>query len=270
MSQIRSADIPEQTTLVALYGAKPPAIAALIRELQDIIASELGSGFEPYASEQVHATLIGLESARDDPRVNRNRFERDGTAEPMDLAGYLRWLREGDALPFAVQLGGFADRDYPFESQGKRPYLRSFSLQGEFAVLMGWPVEMAARPEGGNPNDVAGEFPRCLERIRRAGEAYGIVHRYHIDPSGFDDDFYLRLGTLVPDRVDDGSRQQIEANLREQLAARPALRIRVGPEDLSLVAYRDRQLPWPGSRRKRLSEVDLDRGADREAPRPSS
>jgi len=252
----------EQATLVAFYGEKREPLASLIRDLQQTIVAELGSAFTSYALEQVHATIIGLESTPADPRLHRSRQSRGGNADPMDLAGYLRFLREAGELPFTVQISGFRDRPYPFESRSQRPYLRSFSLQGEFAVLMGWPIEaresadpLAAATRSADPGQ---SHPASLARIRRSAESFQIVHQYHVAPGDSDNDLYLRLGILARDRISDAHASRLEEMIRERLAAMPATIMLVDADDLSVISYTDPGLPWPDSTRWPLPEIDLD------------
>ena len=260
----------EQATLVAFYGDKPDLLASLISELQETTSDELGSAFSGYSLEQVHATIVGLEGTADDPRVNQNGACRGGRREAMNLPGFLRSLREGDDLPFSVQLGGFVDRHYPFESRCQGPDQRSFSIQGEYAVLMGWPVSAGtsldavvsprARDARADRNEAEPSYPATLGRIRRSAESFHIHHQYHLAAVDFDNDLYLRLGTVDRDRIPDALSSSLEERARERLGGRPATLLPVGVEDLSVVSYTDRSLPWPESRRCPLPEIDL--GAD--------
>src|SRR5262245_43314583 len=127
-----------QLTLVAFYGQKPNALADLIRECQQTIAARFGRSFQPYDMLQVHATILGLEPCPQSVN-NRNLSLYRGELKEMDLAGFRAFLSGDGHLPFTVQLGGFQPADDYFESRGMTPYQRSFSIQGAFAVMMGWP-----------------------------------------------------------------------------------------------------------------------------------
>ncbi len=52
-------------TLVAFHCPKPDPLSQLVDYLQVNLYSELGSAFSPYAADQVHATMIGLEGWRE-------------------------------------------------------------------------------------------------------------------------------------------------------------------------------------------------------------
>ena len=140
-----------QATIVALYGEKPEPLRSLLASLQADVADALGRRFKRYRLDQIHATIVGLE--RDERQaarlVNRNLATLQGAEATMDFAGLLAFVRTSSLIPFTVQIGGFAERDYPFTSRGARPFDRSVSLQGRSAMVMGWPV--SAMPAAGQP-----------------------------------------------------------------------------------------------------------------------
>lgn len=130
-------------TLVAFYGEKPEPLAALIDAVQKHAHRLLGNNFAPYAMEQVHATIVGLEGARSatGELVNANYLSLRGEWRAMDLPRCLDHLQRTPLLPFTVRFGGFQnDAAYPFTSRGEHPFARSFTTQGARAVLMGWPA----------------------------------------------------------------------------------------------------------------------------------
>ena len=112
---------PHQATLVALYGAKPAALDDLIRRCWEKIAEAFGSEFSPYDMKQIHATVVGLEYFAGPALCNLNFYRYRKKALPMDLPGFRNYLLSGHQLPFCVQIGGFANRDYPFTSRDLRP-----------------------------------------------------------------------------------------------------------------------------------------------------
>ena len=168
-----------QATLVALYGAKPAAFHELIRRCLQKIAEALGSEFSPYDMDQIHATIVGLEYAAGSALYNLNFYRYRKKALPMDLPGLRNYLLSGHRLPFCVQIGGFADRDYPFTTRGLRPHSRSFSIQGDKAVIMGWPIRGKPLQEApATASDVVQEarlYPRALGRIRLSAQTYNLV-----------------------------------------------------------------------------------------------
>jgi hypothetical protein len=132
---------------------------------------------------------------------------------------------------------------------------------------MGWPavsgtsgnavVSPTARNDAAGCDEEEPSYPATLERIRRSAEPFHILHHYHCAPDDFDNDLYLRLGIVERDPISDSVASSLEQRVRERLAERPATLLRIGAEDLSVVSYRDRNLPWPESRRWPLPEIDL-------------
>src|SRR5881394_3532147 len=125
-----------QLTLVSHYGPKPAALGEKIRLLQSMLTEQLGSGFKPYALEQVHGTIIGLEGARVGMHIRNENFRRyRGTERLIDFHGLLHFLRTWTEPDWNVRLGGFDPvRDHGFTSAGQHPFVRSFSVRGEIAV----------------------------------------------------------------------------------------------------------------------------------------
>lgn len=222
-----------QVTLVAYYGDKPSVIEALIRSLQEELGHQLGSAFEPYGVEQVHATLIGLEALREGPEIlNLNFKELRGERRPMNLVELLGFIDKTSRLPFEVQIGGFSPATaYPFTSRAEHPYYRSFSLQGAVAVAMGWPVSGKI-------------YPRHLDSLRRCFNDYSVLHQYHRSSSDLDNDFFFVLGRVARSLLTECQVQDMQDALREKCAAMAPIRVTVGREFLSLALYEDPQLPW--------------------------
>src|SRR5262249_37040328 len=134
---------PVNATVVAFYGEKPGRLADFIAMLHERLGSALGPAFVPYPPAQVHATLVGLEGERSRATgelVNRDFAELRRQRRIMNVAGALRRIASSPALPLPIRIGGFApDVDHGFASRGQHPYRRSFSVQGENVVAIGWP-----------------------------------------------------------------------------------------------------------------------------------
>ena len=212
-------DSTRGVTLVAFYGDKPAEFAALIADCQQRLHAFAGSAFRPYAVAQVHATVVGLERAAD-----------------ADFEGLFHFLRE-EVRPIQIQIGGFkADRRYPFESRGEHPYRRSFSIQNDVAVAMGWPS--------------SGE----LDRLRRSMQRFGVVHKYHRMPTDIDNDLFFVLGRLRPGYSSAAAIQECEDALRSRLAAANPVRVTVEVDSLSVVTYCDPRLPLDSSVRVSLAD----------------
>jgi hypothetical protein len=252
-----------QATIVAHYGPKPDAVATWLTGCLGMLRALVGTHFEGYEIDQIHGTLIGLE--RDDRHAgtfrNRNFQVLRGIRAEMDFDGLLPALRFAFDSPLLVQIGGFAPGDDPFRSRGLRPFDRSFSIQGNKAVVMGWPVRSSstndARPSFDHREGRSRRYPDSLHRIRLDMQSHGVLHAYHARPRDFDNDFYFRIGTLsdctpLTSRV--VSRTEVAA--RKWLAAHPLfIEIRLG--DLSVAFYEKTELPRATTQTRCLSDTQL-------------
>ena len=174
----------KQATPVALYGDKLSPLVDLISEIQSTVAKSCRGAFEPYDVRQIHATIIGLEHRIGSLKQNLNFWKYRGRQVETDLDGFLTFLKGSSRIPFAMQVAGFADRHYPFLSDpfekrmSARPYDRSFSIQGDKVVVMGWPIRgapMSRRPRV--QHEFAQEaklYPQTLDDIRRAAQKFGL------------------------------------------------------------------------------------------------
>lgn len=226
----------KQCTLVAFYGAKPPALGRLIGECQALLAE---CARNLYDLGQVHATIVGLGGLPDAPLINGNFARYRVRRVAMDVPGFVDALRGSALVPWRVQLGGFAPGDAPFTSRGQHPYHRSFSIQADKMVLMGWPV--AGR-----------SYPDTLDRLRTMAQRFGILHAYHQSEKDVDNDFYLRLGLCRGDQL---SHSVVEDRVRRHLAASPPLVLDITLAELWLVAYQDETLPTESSQAWSLADA---------------
>ena len=218
-----------QLTLVSFYGEKTEEFVVWIRSIQQILSAELGTAFEPYSPDQIHGTIIGLEGTRVESGVrSNNRLEYLGEECTFDFDRMLNFLR----TPFggcSIQVGGFRpDGDYSFLSQGQHPFVRSFSIQRETAVAMGWPT-------------IDGTFPNALDRLRRTLERFGALRKWAWNEGEVDNDFYFVVGR-VASTLDEAMRQATELRIRDLIASSPPLLLRLTPQDLQFVSYTDRRL----------------------------
>jgi hypothetical protein len=229
-----------QLTLVSHYGPKPPEFAVLVRELQQILLEALGERFSPYAIEQIHGTIIGLEGTPGERGVLSDNFRQLRNEERcFDFAGMLQFFRR-EFSGFDVQVGGFrANENYSFLSQQRSPFLRSFSVQSATAVAMGWPRDEAT-------------FPPSLDRLRRSLERFGALRKWAWREGEVDNDFYFVLGQIAGPLAE-AERRSIESRAREWLSANSQT-LHVGHETLSFVAYSDLRVPLETSRAFRLND----------------
>ncbi|MGH3193540.1 MAG: hypothetical protein ACRDOL_41050 [Streptosporangiaceae bacterium] len=206
----------------------------LLTWVQELIAGCVGEYFRPYSLEQVHATLIALNGVGDPAAgtiVNEYFLEHAGVAVQMDLPLVMRIVAAHFAEPLAVRFGGWgADHAVPFRSHGEHLHERSFSVQGNAFVLMGWPT--AAVTGDGRP----------LDRLRLDMNAAGVLHKYHRSDADVDDDLYLVVGHH--DGAPGGALERAAAAVRERLAADP-VELPISLADVCIVAADSHTLAPP-------------------------
>lgn len=244
--------MPGQVTMVSLYGEKDEQVSAAIRRWQQAVAHTVGDAFTPYHLSQTHATIIGLERHQA-PAYNANFAKYRGRNVAMDFAGFLDYLRRCGRIPFEVQLGGFVDRDYPFTSRGTTPYRRSFSVQGDTVVVMGWPVCGKPLPASGplTPADRIHEariYPPTLDLIRREAQDFGVLHAYHRQLEDVDNDFFFRIGLIDPTLTTPEVTSALEDEVRRLLSHQDPLVLRIGLENSYVAVYEDNTLPEASTR----------------------
>lgn len=233
-----------QLTLVSHYGEKPPALASLCDSLQSRAAALLGNAFVPYDTAQIHGTIVGVEGERTDGRIVSANFSRHRNIERhIDFTGLCRAARA--MQPFEIRLGGFGrHEDFGFTSNGSHSFLRSFSLQGEIAVAMGWPWS-------------DGRHSGALFDFRKSIEKFGVLHKWHRRESDRDNDFFFVLGRVNRAGVTDERVVDAEEALRSFLADSDPVQFSVTAGTLSFVAYTDSQLPCVTSRAWRVTDPRL-------------
>lgn len=246
----------KQVTLVSLYGEKEGNLAPLISQCQDLVAKVVGSTFTRYELPQVHATIIGLERRPDSSASNANFSKHRSRDIVMDFDGFLAYVRSCGHFPFEVQIGGFANRDYPFTSRKTLPYERSFSIQDDKVVLMGWPLR--GEPVHGPPVTPQGWvqeariYPPTLDVVRHAAQRFGILHEYHRVLTDADNDLFFRIGLIDdPKSVTPATASVAQSQVRQFLSTQSPLVVGIRLSDVYIAAYEDNRLPlsstqsWP-------------------------
>jgi hypothetical protein len=110
---------------------------------------------------------------------------------------------------------------------------RSFSVQGEAFVLVGWPADSLAGVEGSG---------RPVDELRREMNAAGVLHRYHARPADVDNDLHLVVGHH--DGAPAAALARATAAVRDKLAADPA-DLTIGLSDVKIVAADSHTLAPP-------------------------
>lgn len=234
-------------TLVAYYGDKPPQIAELIRAAIDELNGLLGNKFVPYYLQQVHGTIIGLEGRRAGKHIiNTNYTKLRNQTCPMDLKAALQILKDKTLLPFDVTIGGFIDGGpYSFTSRNAVPYMRSFSIQGKYAVAMGWPYRN-------------GIYSKSVDQLRRAFNAANVLHKYHSTADAEDNDFFFVLGNIIKEDIEPIQLLEAQGRLRAFFAAHEPVNVPISRNFLRVVAYVDEKLPPETSYSCTLDEAERD------------
>lgn len=237
-----------QLSLVAYYGKKPPVLLNLIVDLQALLQDRLGRAFRPYTIEQVHATLIGLELFEAEQKLYSVWYRRNiGSPMPVDFRGLMQQL-QAEWPDFQIRIGGYEPNGrYGFRSRGDHPYTRTFSFQINAAVVVGWPVVSTGK--GRN-------YQESFYELRRSFERYQFCHKWHKD--GYrDNDCYLVLGKIDPDRVSPLCRAELSREIREILSGAPVY-IPFERDLLSMVIYEDAELPPSSTHLFPLTELGTD------------
>jgi hypothetical protein len=225
-----------QLTLVSYIRDKPAELVKSIsRCRQFILDSEIGHLFKPYQTEQIHATLIGLEMIQTNGLLyNKNFFKKTLKKEPVRLESLQKTIT--DCLPVLIRIGGFKQEYKHFLSSGRTPFERSFGIDTvtRKILLMGWP-------------HTANDFGQAsLLKFRNNIEAQcHIAHKYEND-----NDLYLVLGEME-DSINAWKKNsnkltqsvwEVNRKVRQFLAENPT-DISLTPDDVYLVMYSDPQLP---------------------------
>jgi hypothetical protein len=217
---------------VAFYGPKTGRLRELLTGVQALIAEHVGGDFRPYTLDQVHATLIALNGVRAGGAiVNEYLLEHAGDRREVDLPRVMDILARRFATPLRVRIGGFRPgQAVPFTSRGQHLAERSFSLQGEAFVLVGWPADSLAGL--GQP----------LDELRREMNAAGVLHRYHARLGDVDNDLHLVVGHQAGASA--GALARATAAVRDKLAGDPA-DLAIALSDVTIVAADSHTLAPP-------------------------
>jgi len=223
-----------QITLVSHYGEKSDGLASYIRNCQSEISISLSSAFTSYNLHQVHGTIIGMEGCINIGQIeNMNFNEYRQEIRHMNPSKILEFLRSPSVPEFDVQIGGYIENEnYGFLSQGQHPYLRSFSIQGENVVAMGWPTDLSS----------------ILDDFRRSFNRLNILHKYHKNESTIDNDFFFVLGQVNRDVLTNEEIFDVEIKMRQFMASHDPIILRVNVCSLRLVSYFDAKLPLDTSK----------------------
>lgn len=219
-----------KATLVAFYGNKPEELADYLNKLQRILLDKLRDSFISYDLQQIHATIVGIEGVlAKNMIINKNFQELRHKYLPMNLAGFFEYIKTIDIFPIPIQIGGFTkDVEYNFFSQGKHPFYRSFNIQTDLPIIIGWPFQ--------------NEVKDSLSHLRKEVEQFNILHKYHQNLQDKDNDLYFVLGKIKGNFINKNRINYIEQNIKHALATTKPFQFELNRDDLSLVFYNDSSL----------------------------
>ncbi len=218
-----------QATLVSFYGKKQEALKNFIVACQDKVLETIGGSFLPYEIEQVHGTIIGLEGVRYAGKIKNANFEVSLEQERLvDLATLLAFVQSDRLKPIDLKIGGYSSVFKGFSSRGEVPFNRSFSIQGDIVVIMGWSLEA-----------VLGHRP--LDDYRRSFNEVNVLHKWHRGSTEIDDDFYLVLGRVQS--LSEDAKVTLVDVMRQYLSTQMSINVTIEKKCLSIVGYIDPQLP---------------------------
>jgi hypothetical protein len=214
-------------TAVALYGTKTGALKGLLEAVQAILSERLRDEFRPYTLDQIHGTVIRLDGVTDTQTgliVNQRYLQLTGIPRAMDHARAAEILAAHLTPPLGIRIGGYRpDTLAMFSSRGQHPYERTFSVQGDAFVLMGWPVSTVT----------SGISQRPLDELRREMNDANILHWYHESRADIDNDFHLVVGHH--NGVSQHETTEAVRAVRAYLAKHP-VQIEVGVDQLAIIA----------------------------------
>jgi hypothetical protein len=228
-------DVPN-VSLVGFYGKKSLELTLLIQEVQTYLAAAtaIQDCFIPYRLEQIHGTILGCEGLFTSKGViNKWLYETTKEIKYIDYSKFIEYLQNLDSSPISLRFCGYQlDRHYGFLSRGLHPAIRSFQLQVSseeiVPVFIGWSWQ----------NNLISQEIDCL---RRSGQKFNLLHKYHRHPEAIDNDFYLRLGT-IKQQVSPEVISQIESEIRGILLDRTPLQLKLDRSQISFARYQDLQL----------------------------
>ncbi|NND05048.1 MAG: hypothetical protein HKN87_01595 [Saprospiraceae bacterium] len=247
-----------QYTIAAFYGSKPSSFVAFVDGLRKIIQQHpLGMFFQPYANEQIHTTLMGLERLVDGELcVNLNIYESLGEKRPIKLIGCLD-VFEYFLSGVQIRLGGFNPTNDQFLSWDERPYQRSFGIHPSTGkvVLNGWPM---------SNQGVSMAFSDCIWQLRkRLYQEHNLRHKYH---QYADNDVFMVIGDIVNPHQPATEKHEafladlegLQKEVRAFLSTTSPYYFPIDLEDLALIAYEDPRLPVDGSKRYPIHLIRAD------------
>ena len=94
--------------------------------------------------------------------------------------------------------------------------------------------------------------------VRRAAQAYGVLHAYHRSPTDVDNDLFFRIGRLIEQTsLTETLRDALEFEVRQFLSRQPPLILDIRLEQVSIALYEEDTLSRSSTRVWSLADPDL-------------
>ena len=217
-----------QLSLAAFYGEKDiNDLWDKIDDIQKLIEDDISNKYESYTKEQIHGTIIGLEGVRlNDKLLSKNYKELVNKEYDLELDSILEYIINTEMFPITIKIGGYQNnKKYSFTSRGEIPYNRSFSVQRDTLVAMGWPYK-------------DNNYTPILDTLRRELGKLGGLHKYHDQVNSFDNDFFFVLGNLkFP--LTENEKNNLQLKIRNEMTSWNETYLTIHKDDLRVIQYED-------------------------------
>lgn len=215
-----------QLSLVAFYEEKDNNVLwGKINKIQSIILNDISNNYKPYKMEQIHGTIIGLEGAiLEGNLIGKNYKEIENKEVRLDIRAIINFVLE--TKPIKIKIGGFNNNDNDiFTSRGETPFNRSFSIQRNIIVAMGWPYSN-------------GNYSPVLDTMRRRLSKFGALHKYYNKPNSHDNDFFFVLGNLKAP-LNDTQKNSLLLKIQKEMTDWENITAEINTKNISIIKYED-------------------------------
>ena len=215
-----------QLTLVAFFGKKEEnELWEKIGEIQSKIKNVLQNNYEPYDDDKIHGTIVGLEGAILEGRlIGKNYIEIENKEVSLEIDKIINFINGTDLVPMEIKIGGFKDINDKFTSRGEIPFNRSFSIQKNVIVVMGWPFSN-------------GNYSPVLNTLRRRLSQFGALHKYYNKPNSYDNDFFFVLGNLKSS-INAAQKNEL-LSIRDDMAKWKNITADITNSNIRIIKYKD-------------------------------
>lgn len=219
-------------SLVSYYGEKESEFNRYLSNIQHRVYHYLGEDFSPYSIEQIHGTIIGLETVKiKEKNYSKWCQETNISKPPVDVNGLLNFLSKKPKIA-NFKFGGFEkNKNHGFLSWKRHPYYRTFSIRGNTMVINGWPVNKV-----NNQWFVTDELYEWRVQL----ESFNLCHKWNIEGNQ-DNDLFMVIGRLNLTKTKPGHLEKLCEKMWEELS-HTSLTTSLAKNNLGLVEYQSTEL----------------------------